>query len=121
SHAALGLSGGKDQHRLRAGQVTSATNDLLALHGHGAAEQFDLGADALGVGCRPFKTHRYSRGARIVAIDTKSAIEVIHYKIHVPVIIQVANRQALADPRLVGPPLMSHLLELQVPQVPECD
>src|SRR5262249_51223672 len=48
---------GKDAHRIVPGQIASAADDLLLLAGNGAAEESDLGSDALDIGGLAVKTH----------------------------------------------------------------
>src|SRR5262249_42249633 len=95
SHAVGQGAGSKDPHRLITGEITTAADDLLALHGHGAAINPDFGANALGIVRHAFKHDGDARPGCVVTINSGTPVEIVYHHIHVPVVVQIGQTHSL--------------------------
>src|SRR5579859_2768541 len=90
SHLDIELAGfarGKHAHRLVAGQVTPAANNLLLL-GHWSASNFDLGTNAGGIlSMVPFEPNGNTWRNAVIAVNPGRAVEVVNYQVEVAVVV----------------------------------
>src|SRR5439155_12045793 len=110
-----------DQQRLGGGEVTAAGDDLLALARHCAAKQSDLGSDSLDVGGKSPQAHRHSGGGGLVPIQPCGAAQVVDHQVQISVAVQIRQRDGVVNPRLVCPPLVGDIVELQAASIAKGD
>jgi hypothetical protein len=67
-------AGGEHPHRVIARQITPAGNHLLRLNRDGAAEKFDLCADAMRIRFSTFQSHTNPRCRSVITQEKRGVI-----------------------------------------------
>ena len=99
-----------------AGQITPAADHLLRLR-HRAAHQLDPRSDAFRVRQQTFQAHRDASRARLVAIEARRLIEIVHHQIQVAVVVKISLRHAERNALMIESPLLAGWLKHSVPSI----
>ena len=109
---ALRLAGREATQRLVAGEVAAAGDHFLRLLIRPAAND-DARADAACVAARAAQRHRHAGRGGVVAIEQRRLVEAVHHHVLVPVVVEVAQRNAVRDVFRLETPLAAGLCEAQ--------